>query len=282
MFIKNKIRKIYWIILKRHFYGLTSPIRVLPDFIIIGAMKSGTTSLYYNICQHQNIFESAYDEIGFFDDNFELGLYWYRSMFPTVFQKYITKLKHQKFLTGEDTPFYFWKQNVVDRIHNILPNVKLIIILRNPIDRAYSNYTDRINLGNEPTSFEEVVKNEIEFIKKNNLKSVNNELKDMIKEPAYLAKGIYVNQLKLWRKKFPLKQFHILSTEEMSNQPHKTLEKVFEFLKVSKKNIKTPQKRKMKEYAPMNSDTRKLLIEFFKPYNEKLYKEINQQFGWDK
>ena len=276
MFIKNQIRnsqflrKFFWIIIKRHFFGLTSPIRVLPDFIIIGAMKSGTTSLYYNICQHPNVFEAAYDEIGFFDDNFELGLYWYRSMFPTVFQKYITKLRHKEFLTGEDTPFYFWKQNAVDRIHNILPNAKLIIILRNPIDRAYSNYTDQINRGIEPASFEEVIKNEIEFIEKNNLKSKNNELKDMIKEPAYLAKGIYVNQLELWRKKFPLKQFHILSTEEMSSQPHKTLEKVFEFLQVSEENIQTPQKRKMKEYSPMNSDTRKLLIEFFKPYNEKL------------
>ena len=276
------VRKIFWTLLKRHYYGFTSPIRVLPDFIIIGAMKSGTTSLYYNICQHQNVFEAAYDEIGFFDDNYELGLNWYRSMFPTIFQKYISKLKHQKFLTGEDTPFYFWKEDAVNRINKILPNVKLIIILRNPIDRAYSNYTDRINQGKELNSFEEVIEREINLIKKNGEKnSKSNQIIDIIKEPAYLAKGIYVNQLELWIKKFPLNQFHILSTEEMANNPNKTLQKVFEFLEIPKENIKTPQKRKKKKYSPMNTKTRESLIEFYKPYNEKLFEEINQRFGWD-
>ena len=276
------VRKIFWTLLKRHYYGFTSPIRVLPDFIIIGAMKSGTTSLYYNICQHQNVFEAAYDEIGFFDDNYELGLNWYRSMFPTIFQKYISKLKHQKFLTGEDTPFYFWKEDAVNRINKILPNVKLIIILRNPIDRAYSNYTDRINQGKELNSFEEVIEREINLIKKNGEKnSKSNQIIDIIKEPAYLAKGIYVNQLELWIKKFPLNQFHILSTEEMANNPNKTLQKVFEFLEIPKENIKTPQKRKMKKYSPMNIKTRESLIEFYKPYNEKLFEEINQRFDWD-
>jgi hypothetical protein len=276
------VRKIFWTLLKRHYYGFTSPIRVLPDFIIIGAMKSGTTSLYYNICQHQNVFEAAYDEIGFFDDNYELGLNWYRSMFPTIFQKYISKLKHQKFLTGEDTPFYFWKEDAVNRINKILPNVKLIIILRNPIDRAYSNYTDRINQGKELSSFEEVIEREINLIKKNGEKnSKSNQIIDIIKEPAYLAKGIYVNQLELWIEKFPLNQFHILSTEEMAKNPDETLQKVFEFLEIPKENIKTPQKRKMKKYSPMNIKTRESLIEFYKPYNEKLFEEINQRFGWD-
>ena len=211
-----------------------------------------------------------------------MGLNWYRSMFPTIFQKKISNIKHKEFLTGEDTPFYFWKENVVKRIHQILPNVKLVLILRNPVDRAYSNYTDRVNRGTELTSFHEVVKNELKFIKKIDFDSKNDNLAEIIKEPAYLAKGIYIKQLELWTKEFPLKQIHILSTEEMAKDPYKTLEKVFEFFKISKESIKIPQKKKMKKYLPMNSDTRKLLIEFFKPYNEKLYKEINQKFDWEK
>lgn len=284
---KNKkikfFKKIYWLIIKQKFRGITSPLRVLPDFIIIGAMKSGTTSLYYNISQHSNIYEAAYDEIGFFDDNFDLGLLWYKSMFPSIFKKKISKFKNKEFLTGEDTPFYFWKENAVNRIQKILPNVKLILILRNPIDRAYSNYTDKINRGTETTEFDEVVKNEIAFIQNKSSKlKKNNLLTDIITEPAYLAKGIYVKQLELWTKKFPLEQIHILSTEKMAKDPFKTLENVFEFLEISKESIKIPELRKKKEYSPMNSETRKLLIEFFKPYNEELYKMINQRFEWDK
>ena len=280
--IHSVLQKIKYQLIKRHVYAITGPLRVLPDFIIIGTMKSGTTSLYYDICEHPCVESASYDEIGYFDVNYHLGLNWYRSMFPTIFQKYISKLKHQKFLTGEDTPFYFWKEDAVNRINKILPNVKLIIILRNPIDRAYSNYTDRINQGKELNSFEEVIEREINLIKKNGEKnSKSNQIIDIIKEPAYLAKGIYVNQLELWIKKFPLNQFHILSTEEMANNPNKTLQKVFEFLEIPKENIKTPQKRKMKKYSPMNTKTRESLIEFYKPYNEKLFEEINQRFDWD-
>ena len=83
------INKIYWNLYKRGIAGLTSSFRVLPDFIIIGSMKSGTTSLYHDICEHPCVSPAAYDEIGFFDRNYELGVNWYRSLFPTKMNKKI-------------------------------------------------------------------------------------------------------------------------------------------------------------------------------------------------
>ena len=78
---------VFYLLVKRHLYGWTSPLRVLPDFIVIGTVRSGTTSLYENLSKHPCVYASAYDELGFFDSNFELGLYWYRSLFPSVFTK---------------------------------------------------------------------------------------------------------------------------------------------------------------------------------------------------
>ena len=88
-------QRVYFQFFKRHIFGITGPIRLLPDFIIIGTVRSGTTSLYSNICQHPCVLPAAYDELGFFDSNFHLGLNWYRSLFPTLFSKWIVKQKKQ-------------------------------------------------------------------------------------------------------------------------------------------------------------------------------------------
>ena len=214
MIIIKKIflRKIKYTILKRHFFGITNNLRVLPDFIIIGAMKSGTTSLYYNICQHPSIRPAAYDEIGFFDVNYDLGLGWYRSLFPSIISKLNIKRKTGFFLTGEDTPFYFWKEDAALRIKKHFPKIKLIIILRNPIDRAYSNFTDDLFNKNQSNNFEEIIIEEINQIKKNNV-----DFKKLI-EPAYIAKGIYSEQIKIWLKYFDKEQIIVINTEEMKKK----------------------------------------------------------------
>ena len=140
---------------------MTASMRVLPDFIIIGSMKCGTTSLYYDICEHPCTLAAAYDEIGFFDSNFHLGINWYRSMFPRKKQIEGVRRKEGTAITGEDTPFYFWNPIAAKRIKKLLPNIKLITILRNPIDRAYSQYQDVVSREPNYTSFETIVKNEI-------------------------------------------------------------------------------------------------------------------------
>ena len=148
------LKKIYWNFFKRNIYGVTGTLRVLPNFIIIGSMKCGTTSLYYDICEHPCVSPAAYDEIGFFDSNFHLGLNWYRSMFPTKKQIENVRRKEGVAITGEDTPFYFWNPVAAKRIKELLPNIKLISILRNPIDRAYSEYQDLASSKSNRPSFE--------------------------------------------------------------------------------------------------------------------------------
>ena len=151
--IRNSLSSKYNRFFKRGIAGITASNRVLPNFIIIGTVRSGTTSLYYNICEHPSVLPAAYDEIGFFDSNFHLGIDWYRSMFPT--EKKMEEIKKDTgfAITGEDTPFYFWKKEIVDRIFQVLPDVKIIAIFRNPVDRAYSNYNLGIRANTEKLGF---------------------------------------------------------------------------------------------------------------------------------
>ena len=273
--IRNSIRNVYHTFGKRGIAGITASSRVLPDLIITGTVRSGSTSLYYNICEPPSVLEAAYDEIGYFDSNYHLGENWYRSMFPKL--KIINKIKNDTgyAITGEDTPFYFWKKEVVDRIYDILPDIKLIGIFRNPVDRAYSNYNLGVRMNTEQLGFEEAIDEEIGFME-------NHSFRDTIdRKRSYISKGIYAEQIKLWLDVFPREQIHIFSTEQMQEQPEDTLNDVFRFLDIPEYTIKNRQKHKVAEYTKMVPDIRKRLLEFYEPYNEKFFQVIRQHFEWN-
>ena len=275
------LKKIYWNFFRRNIFGITGPLRVLPDFIIIGSMKCGTTSLYYDICEHPCVSPAAYDEIGFFDSNFHLGLNWYRSMFPTKRRIEDIRRKEGVAITGEDTPFYFWNPVAAKRIQKLLPNIKLITILRNPIDRAYSEYQDLVSSESNSPSFETFIENEINTRRKDSSLITEENFEIFNQKNSYLLKGIYVDQLKIWAGLFPKEQIFTLSTENLNSEPITTLESVFQYLNLPDYKIKNIQRQKQKKYVPMNSQTRKILIEFFKPHNERLFKFIGKKFDWD-
>ena len=275
-------QRVYHELYKRHFYALTGPIRSLPDFIIIGTVRSGTTSLYYNLCEHPCIISAAYDELGFFDSNFNLGLNWYRSFFPTILHKYFVKICKKYALTGEDTPFYIWNPIAANRILKLIPKVKLIVLFRNPIDRAHSNYHLGIRSKSESLSFEEAIKSELKLLEDTQGWNLDTDMEKYTIPRSYIAKGIYSSQLKIWFNLFSQKQLHIVSTEEFSCNPQETLDKIFKFLGVPKYKIKNLQKYKVANYPEMKPETRKFLIDYFKPHNQQLYNMLNRKFDWDK
>ena len=286
MLKKNKIihqlyQKLFYQIYKRNIYALTGPIRSLPDFMIIGTARSGTTSLYYDICQHPCVLPAAYDELGYFDSNFHLGLNWYRSLFPTLFSKWLVKQKKQFAITGEDTPFYIWDPIVAKRILKNLPKIKLIVLLRNPVDRAYSNYHLGVRSGTENLSFEDAIKLEIK-----RLEEINEESKSSIEKYAirrsYLAKGFYADQLKIWFEIFNSNQLLIISTEDLKSNPQKVINKIYNFLEIPDNHKLIPEKQKKAVYPEMKKETREFLIDFYKKNNTELFSLIGQKFDWDK
>ncbi|MCV0366633.1 MAG: sulfotransferase domain-containing protein [Nitrosopumilus sp.] len=278
--IHRVFQRFYYQFVKRHIFAISGPLRSLPDFIIIGTARSGTTSLYYNICQHPCVFPAAYDELGFFDSNFHLGLNWYRSLFPTLFSKWIVKHNKKFAITGEDTPFYIWSPTVAKRILKILPNVKLIVLFRNPIDRAYSNYHLGVRAGSENLSFEDAI--QVELNRLTNKIESENELEKYTTPRSYIAKGLYANQLKIWLELFNNEQLFIISTEDFESKPQETLDKIFDFLQIPKNHVVNPEKHKVASYPKMKSETRKFLVDFYKKPNAELFSMIGREFDWDK
>ena len=277
--VKNLTRSIYNIILKRGISGITSTWRVLPDFIIIGTVRSGSTSLYYNICSHPSILPASYDEIGFFDSNYHLGMNWYRSMFPLKSDMERIRSETKYALTGEDTPFYFWKIDAANRIRKILPKIKLITILRNPVQRAYSNYCLGVREGTEKLTFEEAVRKELDTFPENKILA-ENIFKFCNIRRSYIAKSLYVYQMKIWFERFSKNRLFVISTEEMSKSPAHTMNQAYEFLGLPKYENTFFEKRKKASYEKMGDNIRKELEEFFKPHNEELFKLIGKSFDW--
>lgn len=280
MNLRQFFKKAYFTLYKRHFYGITSPLRILPDFIVIGVGRGGTTSLYHYLGQHPCIRKAAYDELGFFDTNFDLGINWYRSLFPTIFTKkhIIRKWKH--FMTYDITPSYVRRPWVAERISKILPDVKLIVILRNPVDRTYSHYNMGVKEGSEKSSFEDVIKDDMVKLESNVLHG--NEYFRISVENSYLARGFYAEQLQIWLNLFPKDQIFVISTEDLASKTNETLGTVFDFLKLPSYKIQNLDRQRVGNYSEMNPKIRQTLIEYFKPHNEKLYSLIGKKFDWNR
>ena len=280
--IKKIYQKIFYGLIKRNYYYLSSPFRVLPECFVIGVVRSGTTSLYHYLGQHPCISSSAYDEIGYFDNNYHLGVNWYKSLFPTKFTKNKIIKKHGKFLTYDVTPFYIYNSLVARRILASFPRAKIISNLRNPIDRAYSNYILMYQDGDTTKTFEEMIQIAMDEIEKNKAK-LNDEV--YIADIFYqniLARGFYADQLKIWFEKFQKKQILIIPSEDLALKPDQVLTKVFEFLDLPYFKIKDFTRQNRREYHPMKDETRKLLVEFYKPHNKKLFDMLGSKFDWDK
>ena len=277
-YLTNIYRKIRYNFFKRHVYGITASSRVLPDFIVIGFGKAGTTTLYHYLGEHPCIMKSSHDHLGFFDSNFELGLNFYKSFFPTQSTKNKILKKHGKFLTYDVTASYIRSPLCAKRIFETLPKIKLIIICRNPVDVAYSYFNSFSSLPAE-LSFDEAIKNEIK-IHEDEIKQSKNYPIDLL-EKSFLARGIYAEQLKIWYELFPKDQLLFIKTEDLEKDPIMTFNEIFDFLNLSKFTIKNFEKQNVGKYAPMKKETRKFLVDFYKPHYQKFQKLIDKKFGWN-
>ena len=271
--------------LYRAYCNLAGPFHALPDFIIFGVSRSGTTSLYQYLAQHPNIEPCVIKEPRFFDMYYDRGINWYRMNFPSIWKKFAaTKLKHKKFLTGEASGAYLQNPHAPRRIHNLNPNMKLILLMRNPIDRAFSHYKRKVKNGSEKLSFEEVIEQEQSRIKGEMERMENDEnyYSPIYHSLAYLTTGLYAIRLKRWLKYFSLKQILILENSELQREPEKVYDKTIEFLGLPKwklSNFRKFSKQDLK--LDMDPQTRKKLLEFCKPHNEELYSLIGRRFDWD-
>jgi len=262
---------------------LSAPLRVLPDFAIIGAARCGTTSLYYDLIKHPDVYPGASKASEFFDHYYEKGTNYYRAHFPTrIYKNYIVNIKKNNFITGEATPSYFIEPNLYKRVLETKPDLKLIAILRNPIDRAFSHHNYLVSRNETKFSnFFDAIKYEEKLIEKNEIKT---ETEQSIENRSYtiLRRGMYALPLEILMKNFPNNQIFIIKFEDFSRDPGTIINQIFTFLKLKKIPIKKPSSLNAVTYDNMDPKVRQYLINFFKPYNEKLDKLLDKNFDWNK
>jgi len=257
---------------------------------------------------HPEVYMPRAKEVHFFDLNYHKGLEWYR--------KFFVEARHGRYkAVGEATPFYMYLEEVPERIHNILPGVKLIFILRNPVDRAYSHYWHEVSKGREYLTFEEAIEKEAERLNSGSLFAKQHY--------SYLDRGRYAVQLNRYRKFFSKDQMLVLIFEEFKKHPFHTLKILSNFIgvdpnywdsinivkqhnigrsprnwtihkimvktalrvgptsplgKVIRKSLKILNTKK--GYPPMNPETRRRLQEKFKEYNEMLERQLGRRIPW--
>lgn len=264
----------------------TGFLHVLPDFLIIGFVKCGTTSLYEHLLRHPSVFSPRGKEIDYFDRFYARGLSWYRTKFPSKLQKnFVKNWLKQDFVTGEATPRYIEHPHALQRIKEILPKAKFIVLLRNPVDRAYSHYNQNLHLNYEYLSFQDAIAVELERTKKRYEKMQKDETYYSwdYELYAYLQHGIYFHHLERWMKVFSKEQFLIIPSEEFSQNTNEYYNKVLTFLNLPKWELSQYKKYKQRTYInpKIEPSLRKKLVEYFKPHNAKLYKLIGTNFHWD-
>jgi hypothetical protein len=262
----------------------TAHQRKLPDFIIAGAQKSGTTSLFAYLCEHPLVTPPLTKEMSFFDNQFHRGLRWYRSHFPRDPQFGTDSQIQTPTLTGESTAYYLFHPHAAARISKILPGVKLIILLRNPVDRAYSHYQLNLRRGNETLSFEGAIAAEKERLKGEGERMRRDESYASFahEKHSYLARGRYAEQLAVWRQYFGPDQLLLIESSQFFSNTAAEFDRVQDFLGLpgwqpKKFGNRFPGKYFQKMSRPM----RELLTDYFIPHNERLYQMLGQRFQWD-
>ncbi|MHB8174427.1 MAG: sulfotransferase domain-containing protein [Nitrospirota bacterium] len=241
----------------------------MPDFLILGAMKSGTTSLYNYLTQHPRILPAKEKEIHFFDRRYGKGLGWYKKQFRP---KALRKLGGKK--TGEATPAYLFYPSVPRRVFEKCSWVKLVCIIRDPVDRAYSHYWHAVRLGYEKLEFEAAIDAEQERL------AAPDRIVSL-RWHSYLTRGIYVDQIKRWREYFPKERIHVMEFENFKVDTAAAVSAAMEFLGLKPCEVQTDKiYNSGGEYPPMKLETRERLEEFFAPYNRELSDYLGVGLPW--
>jgi hypothetical protein len=247
--------------------------RALPGTVILGAQKSGTTSLHYYLVQHPGVTAPLRKEVHYFDSNFERGEGWYRAHFgPTDVLS----------LNLDSSPYYLFHPAVPQRLHALLPQVKLIVLLRDPVRRAYSHYWHERDKDREKLSFEDAVAAEPGRIDAAHEALAQGSIAHSAEHQhfSYLARGRYAEQLERWFATFPREQFLILRFEELAREPLAVLNRTLGFLGLPPATTVSLEARHKRSYPPMAESTAARLREYFEPYNRNLETLLGRSMGW--
>ena len=258
----------------------TAPWRPLPDFLIIGADESGAIHLYRALSAHPAVCRSVAGEVHFFDVGYTYGVRWYRAQFPTrARREAIERRISNRTIAGEVSPYYLFHPFAPTRAAELVPEAKLVALLRNPVERAILRYELMTRLGREHRSLEDALMADARRLEEG--RSFEPRDYDDPNGPArhhtYLERGHYMEQLQRWYGCFDSSRILVLEARAVTAQ--EGMRRTLEFLGLPE-GAEVPT-------IPFDSCPQidgalwKRLSGHFAPHNERLFDLLGEQWDWN-
>jgi hypothetical protein len=271
--VKDPLRQ-----LRARYRLATGRLRGLPQLLILGAQRSGTTSLFHYLVQHPDVLPPFGKELHYFDAHYARGVTWYRGRFP-----FRHRLRNGT-LTLDATPYYLVHPLVPQRAAQLLPTVQLIALLRNPVDRALSHYQHEVRGGRESLSFAEAIAREPERLagEEERLRADPGYYSWNHHRYSYALRGRYVEQLRRWLQYYPRSQLLVLQSEWLFRDPAQATAAVHRFLGLREHRLDRYEDSYQRgNYDRMMSpELREKLVAYFEPYNRELFQFLGEEYDW--
>ncbi len=263
--------------------------RTLPDFLVIGTKRGGTTSLFNYLMMHPSVLLGLFPQSrakkssDYFFKQMHQGDTWYRSHFHT---KAYRALKARRLgyapVAGEASPYYMWDPRIAASAHRVNPALKAVALVRDPVERAWSHYQERTANGVEPLSFEDALAAEDE--------RTAGELDRMAADASYYStahdwytyrsRGIYLHQLQNWRSVFGEDQLLVLRSEDMYGDVQGVFDQISTFLGIPAVPLPTTRTFGAGRRSTMPEGARAQLETFYAPHNAALEEYLGRSLGW--
>lgn len=272
----------------RGFGIVTAGLRPLPDFLIVGTKRGGTTSMWNWLVDHPAVLPMFPSLRGskstdFFFDGGARGDRWYRSHFHTrAYRSVVERRRGHRVVSGEASPLYMYDPRVCALVRRAMPDVKVIIQLRDPVTRAFSHWQERVGQGVEPLSFEEALAAEPS--------RTAGELARMRDDPSYYStafdwysyrdRGLYHHQVAQWLDAFPAGQVLVVTSEDFSRDEQAVMDAVVDFLEIPRFRREEFRRHNLSPRMTMPRHVRDELRAFYAPHNRRLYDLLGRDLGW--
>lgn len=261
---------------------LTAGLRCQPDFVLSGAQRSGTTSLFRALLQHPQVVRPAFHKgVNYFDINYPRGGRWYAGHFPLRATARLRTRGTGRPSVFEASGYYLFHPLAIHRLVADVPEVKVIVLLRDPVERAFSGYKHEVARGFETESFERAVELEDERLA--------GEVERMVADPAYnswshrhqgyVHRGQYADQLERILEVLPRERLHLIESDDFFRAPAEVFDGVTTFLSIS-----PSRPRQFDQYnarpGKMSPEVRARLEEHYRPHDERLTAILGRAPGW--
>ncbi|MGA9595168.1 MAG: sulfotransferase [Acidimicrobiia bacterium] len=253
----------------RAFRRATAPLRHYPGFLIIGGIRCGTTSLIRYLGEHPEVAIASTKEPHFFDWNFGRGDNWYRSFFPL-------RVAGRHLVVGESSPAYLMDTRAPARSAASMPEARLLLLVRDPVERAHSHYRYRYERGHEPAAtFEEALALEEERLKQAVASGRGQSLLS-----GYFHHGLYETGLSRWLEHFDRSQIMTIASEDFYADTSGVFARILRFLGLTNYELDHYAVHNAAASATMDPVTRASLVDRYREPNERLYELIGVDLGW--